>query len=526
MQLRTEPAASPAAAAPAAEAAARRWAGLAGLVAGLAGLGLSGLAAWLVAPAGAPVTAVGELIIDVLPAPLVNFGKEVLGFADKPILLAMIVIAVLALAGLAGRLEYVRRFAGAAVFAIIAVLGLIGISAQPGITPAAYVPTIVGLLLGYVILSTLITRLHRWRPPGGPESASARRTFLTWTIAAGAAGAVAAIAGQLLSNAAGAVRSARERLGLPTAAQPAEPPPPGADLGVAELTPYVTSNEDFYRIDTALQVPVIDPANWTLRITGKVANPIEIDYATLAAKPLVEHLVTLTCVSNEVGGRLAGNALWLGYPIRELLAEARPDPDADMVLSTSDDGWTAGTPLDVLTDPDRQALLAIGMNGEPLPIEHGFPVRMVVPGLYGYVSATKWVRELKVTTFAEDEAYWTPLGWSARGPIKIASRIDVPNRGTADPGPLVVAGVAWAQHTGISAVEVQIDEEPWQPVQLAETVGPDTWRQWHFDWVATSGRHTITVRATDATGRLQTADIAPPAPDGATGFHQIAIKVR
>ena len=293
-----------------------------------------------------------------------------------------------------------------------------------------------------------------------------------------------------------------------------------------ELTPYVTSNEDFYRIDTALQVPVIDPANWTLRITGMVANPIEIDYATLAAKPLVEHLVTLTCVSNEVGGRLAGNARWLGYPIRELLAEARPDPDADMVLSTSDDGWTAGTPLDVLTDPDRQALLAIGMNGEPLPIEHGFPVRMVVPGLYGYVSATKWVRELKVTTFAEDEAYWTPLGWSARGPIKIASRIDVPRRGTTDPGPVVVAGVAWAQHTGISAVEVQIDEEPWQPAQLAETVGPDTWRQWRFDWAATSGAHTITVRATDATGQLQTADVAPAAPDGATGYHEIAIKVR
>ena len=169
-----------------------------------------------------------------------------------------------------------------------------------------------------------------------------------------------------------------------------------------------------------------------------------------------------------------------------------------MVLSTSDDGWTAGTPLDVLTDPDRQALLAIGMNGEPLPIEHGFPVRMVVPGLYGYVSATKWVTELKVTTFAEDEGYWTPLGWSARGPIKIASRIDVPRRATVDPGTVVVAGVAWAQHTGISAVEVQIDQDAWQPAQLAETVGPDTWRQWKFDWAATSGMHTITVRATDA----------------------------
>ncbi len=526
MQMRTESIATQDDQGPrAADVTAHRWAGIAGVVAGLAGLGLAGLAAWLLAPAGAPVTAVGELIIALLPAALVNFGKEVLGFADKPILLTMIILGVLALAGLAGRLEYARRFAGAAVFAIIAVVGLIGISAQPGVPPTAYLPTIIGLLLGYVVLSTLINRLHGWRA-ADDESGRARRTFLTWTLAAGAVGAVAAVAGQLLANAAGAVRSARERLELPRAAKSAAPPPSGSDLGVPDLTPYVTSNSDFYRIDTALQVPVIDPANWILRITGKVANPIQIDYATLAAKPLVEHMVTLTCVSNEVGGRLAGNALWLGYPIRDLLAEARPDPDADMVLSRSDDGWTAGTPLDVLTDPDRQALLAIGMNGEPLPIEHGFPVRMVVPGLYGFVSATKWVRELKVTTFAEDVAYWTPLGWSARGPIKIASRIEVPSRGSVDAGSVVVAGMAWAQHTGISAVEVQVDAGPWQRAQLADTVGPDTWRQWRFDWAATSGTHTLTVRATDADGQLQTAEVAPAAPDGATGYHQIQIKVR
>ncbi|HWJ51992.1 MAG TPA: molybdopterin-dependent oxidoreductase, partial [Propionibacteriaceae bacterium] len=260
--------------------------------------------------------------------------------------------------------------------------------------------------------------------------------------------------------------------------------------------------------------------------TGMVENPFEIDYATLSAKPLIEHMITLTCVSNNVGGPLAGNALWLGYPIRELLAEAKPRQGADMVLSTSDDGFTVSTPLEVLTDPNREALLAIGMNGAPLPIEHGFPVRMVVPGLYGYVSATKWVTELKVTTFAADQGYWTPLGWSARGPIKIASRIDVPARNRIDAGPVTVAGVAWAQHTGISGVEVQIDQDPWQPAQLAEVVGPDTWRQWKFDWNATAGEHTITVRATDANGKLQIADSAPPAPDGATGYHQLRVKVR
>ena len=196
-----------------------------------------------------------------------------------------------------------------------------------------------------------------------------------------------------------------------------------------------------------------------------------------------------------------------------------------MVLSTSDDGWTAGTPLDVLTDPDRQALLAIGMNGAPLPIVHGFPVRMVVPGLYGYVSATKWVTELKVTTFAADQGYWTPLGWSARGPIKIASRIDVPARRTLDAGRTTVAGVAWAQHTGIAKVEVQVDGDPWRPARLAETTGPDTWRQWVFDWDAIPGDHTIAVRATDANDDLQVAEFAPPAPDGATGYHSISVRV-
>ncbi len=242
----------------------------------------------------------------------------------------------------------------------------------------------------------------------------------------GALAAVAAVGGQLLASAANAVSSAREKLKLPLPGKPAPAIPAGADLHVEGLTPYVTANDDFYRIDTALQVPVINPDEWTLKITGMVEREVSINYADLSAKPLVEHLTTLTCVSNEVGGDLAGNALWLGYPIRELLAEAKPLAGSDMVLSTSDDGWTAGTPLSALTDPDREALLAIGMNGEPLPIEHGFPVRMVVPGLYGYVSATKWVTELKVTTFEKDQGYWTPLGWSANGPIKLASRIDVP----------------------------------------------------------------------------------------------------
>jgi DMSO/TMAO reductase YedYZ molybdopterin-dependent catalytic subunit len=295
---------------------------------------------------------------------------------------------------------------------------------------------------------------------------------------------------------------------------------------VGGLSPYVTPNSDFYRIDTALSVPVIDPDKWSLRIHGMVQNELQISFAELTALPLEEHVATLTCVSNEVGGDLIGNALWLGYPIRLLLARAKPLPGADMVLSRSEDDFTAGTPLEALTDPDRQSLLAVGMNGQPLPLAHGFPVRMVVPGLYGYVSATKWVVDLKVTSFAEDQGYWTPRGWSAKGPIKLASRIDTPGRDTVDPGPIVVAGVAWCQHVGVDKVEVRVDQGPWQPAQLADTTGPDTWRQWKLDWTATSGSHTLSVRATDAQGYAQIEAEAPPAPDGSTGYHTVDVTVR
>jgi hypothetical protein len=236
-------------------------------------------------------------------------------------------------------------------------------------------------------------------------------------------------------------------------------------------------------------------------------------------------VTTLACVSNYVGGDLIGNAKWLGYPIRLLLARAVPTGDADMVLSTSQDGFTAGTPLEALTD-DRNAILAVGMNGESLPLEHGYPVRMVVPGLYGYVSATKWVVELKLTRFDQEKGYWTPRGWSALGPVKLQSRIDVP-RATAplSAGPITVAGVAWSQHVGVSGVEVQIDDNDWESATLAEAISVDTWRQWMYTWNATSGGHTVRVRATDAEGLVQTAATADVAPDGATGHHAISVNV-
>jgi DMSO/TMAO reductase YedYZ molybdopterin-dependent catalytic subunit len=299
--------------------------------------------------------------------------------------------------------------------------------------------------------------------------------------------------------------------------------PAAAQLQVPGVTPYVVPNAEFYRIDTALVVPQVDTRGWKLRVHGLVDREVEIDWDALMAKPMQEALLTLTCVSNEVGGDLAGNAVWTGWPIRELLAMAGPQRGADMVLSTSVDGFTAGTPLMALTD-DRNALLAVAMNGEPLPVEHGFPVRMVVPGLYGYVSATKWVVDLKVTTFAADVAYWTPRGWSERGPIKTASRIDVPASGDrVKAGTIAVAGVAWAQHRGIRAVEVRVDDGPWQPARLAAEPTVDSWRQWVFEWDAPKGNHTLTVRAVDGTGAVQTSRVAPPAPDGASGWHSVTV---
>jgi DMSO/TMAO reductase YedYZ molybdopterin-dependent catalytic subunit len=298
---------------------------------------------------------------------------------------------------------------------------------------------------------------------------------------------------------------------------------PGAD--VADLH-YETPNADFYRIDTAIIVPQVDPGDWSLTIDGRVGKPLTITWEDLLKRPMIERYVTLTCVSNEVGGDLIGNARWLGVPVRDLLLEAQPDPEADQVVSWSVDGFTAGTPTAALLD-GRDALIAVAMNGEPLPLEHGFPVRMVVPGLYGYVSATKWLSRLQLTRFADFDAYWVPRGWAQQAPIKTESRIDRPRYGSEiGAGEYVVAGVAWAQHRGISAVQVRVDGGDWQDATLAEVASIDTWRLWSWSWQATSGQHVLEVRATDSTGAVQTAALAEPAPDGATGYHSVNVTVR
>jgi DMSO/TMAO reductase YedYZ molybdopterin-dependent catalytic subunit len=319
----------------------------------------------------------------------------------------------------------------------------------------------------------------------------------------------------------------RDAYALPQIDVAAPPVPPTVQPKGVALPSFVTSNADFYRIDTALSVPQLSRADWQLKIHGMVDREITYRFEDLDRFEVVEKLVTLTCVSNPVGGDLISNATWTGYRVRDLLAEVGVHSDADMVLSTSIDGFTAGTPVDALTD-NRDALLAIGMNGQPLPTEHGYPARLVVPGLYGYVSATKWVVDLELTRFDRAQAYWTRLGWSARGPIKTESRIDVPRSGQdVARGPVTFGGVAWAQHRGVRAVEVRIDDGAWQPADLGASYSNDTWRLWSFNWQATQpGLHTITVRATDNTGAVQTADQADPVPDGATGWHTVSFNVK
>jgi DMSO/TMAO reductase YedYZ molybdopterin-dependent catalytic subunit len=361
---------------------------------------------------------------------------------------------------------------------------------------------------------------------GGPAlvaySNGSRRRFLKVLGVSALVAAVSGVGGRLLTSRR-AVTAARNAVVLPASVAAAPTVPAGAQ--VSGVTPYVSSNDAFYRIDTALYPPQVDPANWTLKIHGMVRNPITISWADLLKRPMIERYVTLACVSNEVGGDLIGNALWLGTPIKALLDEAQPLPDADQVIQRSVDGWTCGSPTAVLRD-GRDALLAVGMNGQPLPVDHGFPVRMVVPGLYGYVSACKWITEIELSRFADFDAYWVPRGWSQQAPIKTESRIDTPRDGAKrSAGPVTVAGVAWAQHRGIAKVEVQVDGGEWQTATLAATVSADTWRQWSIQWPATKGQHVLRVRATDTTGETQTSTPAAPAPNGATGWHSVSVTV-
>ena len=506
----------------------RGYAALAGITAAAVAIGAAEPVAVVTGARSAPLIAVGGLIVDVVPETVKHFAISLFGTHDKIALLIGTAVLLAAFAALLGVLAARRLWIGLAGIAAFAALGVAAALTRTGADAADALPSLVGGVLGGLALWLLLAGAAKptVRPAGGEEvDPEGRRRFLTGVGALLGAAAVAGLGGHWLAGRRG-VSAARHAVALPTPSSTAPGVPAGADLSLAQLAPYVTPNSDFYRIDTALVVPQVDPETWRLRIHGRVRKEIELSFADLLARPMVERYVTLACVSNEVGGELIGNARWLGVPVKELLDEAEPEEGADQVVGRSVDGWTCGTPTAVLRD-GRDALLAVGMNGEPLPVEHGFPVRMVVPGLYGYVSACKWVTELELTSFADFDAYWVSRGWSAQGPIKTESRIDTPrprNRLTA--GPVMVAGVAWAQHRGIRKVEVRVDGGPWRETALAPTVSVDTWVQWSWRWNATPGEHTLQVRATDADGVTQTEQRRPVQPDGATGWHTVKVTVR
>lgn len=524
-------------------------AALTGVLAAAGALAAGELAGSLAAPIPGPVVAVANRVVDEAPAWFVDFGKSVFGLNDKPALIIGTVIISGILGALFGLLA--RRSQGAAILGFVAfgLVGLvsIGVDAQGGWL-AGILISIVAVATGLVILLLLPTTLVADRATTGLEAPSAagvdrpvtasptnppvtRRSFLGWAGVVGAAGAVAA-AGAREIRARSSATQAREAVEF--TAPPAEvateidravTQAASGEVGsTSGITPLIVDSDDFYLIDTALTKPQVDPANWSLTIGGMVDNELTLTYDDLLERATTIAPVTLSCVSNEVGGDLVGNAVWRGVPLTELLDEAGVQAGATQIASRSVDGWSCGFPTEAAYD-GRTALVAVGMNDEPLPIRHGFPARLVVAGLYGYVSATKWLSEIELTTLEDFDGYWIPRGWSKLGPIKTQSRIDTPRRREEVPAGSVVpiAGVAWAPDLGVERVEVQVDDGPWMEATLGESLGPDAWIQWLYRWEATPGDHTIRVRATDGSGQTQTSEVAPPAPNGASGWHQVEI---
>ncbi|WP_405668436.1 molybdopterin-dependent oxidoreductase [Streptomyces sp. NBC_01166] len=517
------------------------FAALSGLIAGLTALCVAELVAAAVRPEAGPVTAVGGAVIDRTPPAVKDFAVRNFGTDDKLVLQLGILVLLAAFAMAVGVLALRHRWTGAAAVLVFGVVGAVSAAGRPEGRPGDVLPSVVGALVAAGVLYLLAGRLRvpetvpspaAGETDGGAQRALDRRGFVIAATAAAAASAGAGLLGrQLQASQLAGVSASRGDLILPAPASAAPPIPAAADLGIRGLSTFTTANKDFYRVDTALVVPRVDAAAWRLRIHGKgVARPVALSFQDLLGRELVERDITLTCVSNQVGGPYVGTARWIGVRLADLLREAGVKPPskggpADQIVARSVDGMTIGTPVEEVMD-GRDALLAVGMNGEPLPFDHGFPVRMVVPGLYGYVSACKWIQDIELTTFDAYDAYWVEREWSREAPVKTQSRIDTP-RPFAAPraGTVPVAGVAWAQHRGIARVEVRVDGGEWHTARLAAAAGRDTWRQWVWEWPATTGHHTLEVRATDRTGVTQTDRRVGTVPDGATGWHSVVVDV-
>lgn len=517
-----------------------------GVLAAAFGVAIGTLFAAFIEPAYAPIEVVASTAIDIPPAVVKEWATSTFGTASKSVVVGVVTVTVIVVSAWAGVSARLRPRFGIQVMLVAGVVGAVAALLRPVDAFLAPLPSLVAGVAAALAL-WLLLRLAQPDATGAPESVPdmptdglkevspgyqdlpgreslgmsaevqsvSRRGVLLGIGGVVVVGGAALASARWLTTRASAVAS-RVAAVLPSPTEVLPPLPASVQAPVPGMTPFVTPNADFYRIDTAVIVPQVTAEEWTLSFDGMVRRPFTITYAELLEMPMVERDVTIMCVSNPIGGDLIGTARWLGTPLLPLLERAGIEPGADQLFSISIDGWTCSTPLDGLAE--REPLLAIAMNGEPLPIEHGFPVRMIIPGLYGFISATKWVTQITATTYAADPAYWTVRGWATDAPVLTGSRIDLPD-GSLSVGQTAIGGVAWAMDgDGISRVEVSIDDGPWQDAQLAEQPNPRTWRQWWLEWEATPGRHSITVRATNGLGETQTSEVAEVVPSGATGY--------
>ncbi|MCX6397570.1 MAG: molybdopterin-dependent oxidoreductase [Propionibacteriales bacterium] len=495
-----------------------------GVLAATFAVAVAHFVASLLNPQSSPILAVGSAVIDATPTPMKTWAIRQFGTNDKIILIGSVFAGTLVLAAIAGIIARRHLRAGLVItFILVAIAGVAAL-VRPTAEILDVIPALVAAVLGPLTLWWLVRALRALEGPvaaSDAEPGSSRRGFLIGSGVLLLGGAAAAGAGQWIYK----TRSSLSNIVLPKASRTLPALPAGLEAKVPGITPFSTPNDKFYRVDTKLAVPIVDHNDWVLTVDGMVDKKLKISYNDLRDMAFEESDITLTCVSNEVGGRYVGGARWLGVPLKRILDQAGISPDADQLMSTDVEGFKIGTPMSALLD-GRNAIIAIGMNGKVLPREHGFPARLVVPGLYGFVSATKWVTRLTATTYAKDTSYWTDRKWATDAPIKIASRIDTPKALTnIKPGMTAIGGVAWAQNNGIAKVEVRIDGGAWTEAELGPSGGNDYWRQWFLPWDAPAGNHRLSVRAFGNDGSEQTAVKANPFPAGSSGIQEVVVTV-
>jgi DMSO/TMAO reductase YedYZ molybdopterin-dependent catalytic subunit len=555
----------------------RMRAGIAGVVGAVVAFGISELVHGLYSSVPSILVSIAQRIVELTPGGLVTAGIELLGKADIPTLIVTVLIGTVAITFFLGNLAVGHPSLALAGVAALGAVAVGAALADPFVAPAPTVITIVGALLAGAVVTELLLRAAGLRAAvvpteglplaGEPGSAASpvmrsreagsdgrvavgRGGFLLLGGGAALAGLAAAGVGRLLGGGTSESAARPKKLNLPDKKQPAgkgkqeaqkskgkavthetlPQPPADASIEVPGMPKLITPASSFYLIDTALSSPRIDVNDWKLSVKGAVDNPVEFSYKDLLGMSTREADITLSCVSNTVGGGLVSNGRWTGVLLSDVLAEAGMSRDkittsSRQLVGRSVDGFTTGFKTDIALD-GRNALVAFGLNGSELPVKHGYPVRLVIPGLYGYISATKWLTEIELTNWNFD-AYWIQRTWSKEGPINTQSRIDTISAGdNLSAGRNPIGGIAWAPHRGIQKVEVSTDGgETWNTASLAKQLAEDTWRQYVYDWNARPGDYTIQVRATDGNGETQTASKAPPHPSGATGYHTIDVTV-